>query len=90
MHFVDALGEVELVRYNRQGKWYLEPVAGIQRSGTYEDRWDGSLAKRTPVTIGQAVTFAVVGLRSHTGNMLYGLPGGSQFDAKVRKAMGLR
>jgi hypothetical protein len=60
---------MEIVRYDRAGKWYLEPT-------------DPSL-KRQAVSIDDAVRSALWGL-DHDGLIFFGKPGGAAFDAKVR------
>lgn len=60
---------MEVVRYDRAGKWYLEPT-------------DPSL-KRQPVSITDAAKQAVWAL-ANGGEVLFGRPGGTMFDAKVR------
>lgn len=63
----------ELVRYDRAGKWYVEPV-------------DGS--RRRHVGINEAVRIAVGWSRSGNGVIFTGLHGGSMFEAKVLSEAG--
>ena len=65
---------MEIVRYDRSGKWYLEPVDGpYSRPG----------AKRQRVTIHAAVDAAVRGV-VRGGEVTLGLAGGSTFDRLVK------
>jgi hypothetical protein len=61
--------QMEVVRYNRAGKWYLEPV--------------GSNLKRQQVTLKKAVEYALWAEREREGAIFGGLPGGGAFDHKV-------
>lgn len=61
---------MEIVRYNRAGKWYFEPTSPN--------------LKRQAVTLDAAATQAAWAL-SHDGRVHYGLPGGTTFDRRVRK-----
>ena len=60
---------MEIVRYDRAGKWYLEPT-------------DPRL-KRQHVTIKQAVGSALWAL-GNGGQVFFGRSGGSRFDTLVR------
>jgi len=64
---------VEIVRYNRAGKWYIEPKHGN--------------AGRQKVTLVLAAKRALVGLHMK-GEIHFDLPGGQAFDAKVRALRG--
>ena len=58
--------DMEIVRYNRAGKWYLEPtIAGL---------------KRQQVGIKRAVASAQWGIEFANGYWNESLPGGSTFD----------
>ena len=61
---------MEIVRYDRAGKWYLEPVAAPLR--------------RQQVTLRVAAAQAVWGANNKGGVVLFGRPGGLRFDALVR------
>jgi len=60
---------MEVVRYDRAGKWYLEPT-------------DKSLSRQA-VTVGDAAKYARWLLDSSTGSVTFGLMGGARFDAIV-------
>jgi hypothetical protein len=62
---------MEVVRYERAGKWYLEPPThlGLQRQH---------------VKISGAAQYAQW-IAANGGAVFFGLPGGSAFDAQVRK-----
>lgn len=64
-------GSRELVRYDRQGRWFLEGVP--LKTGP---------AKMRLGTVHEAVRVAL-NLESGGGEILVGQPGGKQFDAKV-------
>jgi hypothetical protein len=66
---------MEIVRYDRAGKWYLEPTI--------------SRAKRQRITLADAVAQAAWAQRHHRGEIFFGRPGGMSFDRKV-KASGSR
>lgn len=62
-------GVVEVVRYDRAGKWFLE--------------WpNGSLIPCQAVSFKQAVGWGRAALTD--GEVFFGLPGGSRFDREVR------
>ena len=61
---------MEVVRYDRAGKWYLEPPKGLG-------------LKRQSVKIGDAVRFAVWAAENG-GAVHFGLAGGTTFDARVK------
>lgn len=68
---------MEIVRYDRSGKWYLEPTHPT--------------LKRQHVTIDQAVDAALWASTQPEGTVTFGLPGGTTFDRRfqtrtVRKA----
>lgn len=62
---------MQIVRYNRAGKWYLEPT-------------QLSLGRQA-ITIAEAVETAIWG-EGHGGTIHFGRPGGARFDAMVRSA----
>lgn len=64
---------MEIVRYERAGKWYLEPT-------------DKNL-KRQAVTVTGAAMQAHWGLTQEGGEVFFNRPGGQTFDSKVRMAM---
>lgn len=64
--------DMEIVRYDRSGKWYLEPAFGLPRQR---------------VSLGVAVQSAKWGMENAGGSWFPGLPGGAQFDSKMRKAV---
>jgi hypothetical protein len=61
---------MEIVRYDRAGKWYLEPT--------------NPMLKRQAVTISQAVSQALWAEAHVMGRIFLGRSGGKVFDAKVR------
>jgi len=63
--------DVELVRYDRAGKWYLETPQG--RSG--------------PLTVMEAATIAHKWIEAKIGRVVYGMPGGNTFERRVRGLM---
>jgi hypothetical protein len=63
---------MEIVRYDRQGHWYLEPTL--------------PLCPRQRVSINVAVQSALWGTANASGTIFLGLPGGLMFDAKVKRA----
>jgi hypothetical protein len=65
---------MDVVRYDRAGKWYLEPT--------------DSRLRRQWVKLGDAVNAAVWGVENLNGVVLYGLSGGAAFDKQVREALG--
>lgn len=60
---------MEIVRYGRAGKWYLEP--------------DHPTLKRQAVSMTDAAKQAVWAL-ANGGEVFFGRPGGMAFDRKVR------
>ena len=67
---VHAFGpDLEVVRYDRAGKWYIEPK-------------DKTLPRQA-VTIAEAVNMALW-LRDDNGTLRLGQQGGARFDAMVR------
>lgn len=62
---------MEIVRYDRAGKWYLEPI-------------DPRLA-RQHVGVHQAARSALWGVENARGVIYRGAPGGATFDRLVRK-----
>jgi len=64
--------DMEIVRYDRAGKWYLEPTfSGL---------------KRQHVTIAVAALSAKWGIQNAGGTWYPGLPGGSGFDVLMRSS----
>lgn len=61
---------MEIVRYDRAGKWFLEPTLPM-------------LSCRQ-VSLAEAVRAALSGLDNH-GQVFLGRPGGTMFDAKIRR-----
>lgn len=61
---------IEVVRYDRSGKWYVENVRGT---------------KREPVKLAEAVAIAVKIKKTGKGRVYFGLMGGQRFDAAVRR-----
>jgi hypothetical protein len=61
---------MEIVRYDRGGKWYLEPT-------------DKNL-KRQAASVRGAAMQAVWGLTQEGGQVFFGRPGGGMFDRLVR------
>lgn len=61
--------QMEVVRYDKAGKWYLEPV--------------GSVSPRQNVTVKQAAEYAVWALRERQGYLYLDQPGGNRFDLLV-------
>ena len=64
----DAGTSFEVVRYNKAGKWYCEL------------RGDN----RRPISLTVAVDLGVHIARTGTGQVFWNVPGGKQFDARVR------
>jgi hypothetical protein len=60
----------EIVRYNRAGKWYIEPTDG---------------RTRTRVNLAAAVEAARWGVENRQGVVHYGAPGGSDFDLAMAR-----
>lgn len=67
------IGEQEIVRYDRAGKWWVEWVP---------DRMRGA----RQVSLGEAVDLAVKGAELGTADVFLDKPGGGMFDAKFRKS----
>ena len=61
--------QMEVVRYDRAGKWYLEPL--------------GTGHKRQHVTVKEAAEYAVWALRERQGYFYLDQPGGGRFDDLV-------
>ena len=62
---------MEIVRYNRAGKWYLEPtIPGL---------------KRQQVSIATAVRSAQWGIANANGQWYRGIAGGSTFDGLMEQ-----
>ena len=61
---------MEIVRYNRSGKWYLEPT--------------DTRLKRQHVKIKEAVSAARWGIANANGSVTFGLHGGNSFDRMVQ------
>jgi hypothetical protein len=71
VHARSGSGETEVVRYDRQGRWYLEErQAGI----------------RIRMKTVQMAAEIALDLEDHGGEVLFGQPGGLQFEAKVNGA----
>ena len=68
-----AWSEEDLVRYDRAGKWYVEP------------RYEG---KRRQVTLADAVKYALLVEGNPSGRVFLDRPGGGTFDARYRAAKG--
>lgn len=68
-------GGAQIVRYDRSGKWYIEWPDEVRGPGA---------RRRKLVTIAEAVETAV----EYAPGIVFGLPGGSAFDAKVRRKRG--
>lgn len=64
---------MEIVRYDRAGKWYAEPTIGC--------------LKRQALTIEDAVEVAVFAAQAHGGTIAWGRPGGTTFDQKLRERL---
>lgn len=62
-------GNVEVVRYDRAGKWWLESIDGKH--------------PRKPVTLNKAALVALDMLHSEHGQVFFGKPGGGAFDRQV-------
>lgn len=60
----------EVVRYDRSGKWYVEPLAGLRRAG----------GTRRHVGVKEAAQEARRGVLDHDGTVTLGLSGGAAFD----------
>ena len=65
-------GGRRIVRYNRAGKWYIE-MPGCRRQHR---------------SINEAALVAALWVRTDQGQVHYGLPGGSRFDALIRRFVG--
>ena len=63
-----AYDGIEIVRYNRAGRWYAEPTDG---------------GKRTQLTIRKAAQLAVQGEQTGQGTIRFHLPGGDAFERHV-------
>jgi hypothetical protein len=72
VHARNTVDRVDLVRYDRAGKWYLEPyLPGLPRQ---------------LVTLKQAVDYALWLISEDRGWVNYDKPGGQTFAARVRRA----
>jgi hypothetical protein len=70
--------EMEIVRYERAGKWYLEP---LNRGDEYRK------IHRQRVSLRQAVIYALWAEREAPGGLIcLGVPGGGSFDRLVERA----
>lgn len=67
---VTGTGVAEIVRYDRAGKWYVEPTWG----------------KRTQLTMRDAALTAARWSEQVNGSVFYDRPGGSAFDRIARRA----
>lgn len=70
VHAESADGKVQVVRYDRQGRWYTESADSL-----------GTVRMRL-VTVHDAATQAVA-MEQQGGRIFERQPGGKQFDAKV-------
>ena len=68
VHARSASGTVVLVRYDKQGRWYLESPNGGVRVRV--------------ATVHEAAQKAVA-MENEGGKVFEGIPGGKQFDSKV-------
>jgi hypothetical protein len=64
---------MEVVRYDRAGKWYLEPT--------------NSPSPRQRVSIDDAVAYACWALHHNNGTLHLHMPGGGTFDSKVLRRL---
>lgn len=64
-------GVMEVVRYDRAGKWYVEPLTPGLR------RW--------AVTVGEAAEYASTANTAGSWEHYEGLLGGRQFDRRMKK-----
>lgn len=76
VHASDARGGIEIVRYNRAGKWYCEIKENVGRVGLP--------AERQHIGVRQAAEQAK-SLESRGGTIFIGRPGGQAFDRLVDK-----
>jgi len=68
------LGQLQIVRYERAGKWYIEA---------------GGAAPRVPVTCAGAARYALAYKEKNPETVIHlGVPGGAAFDRKIRSAPG--
>jgi hypothetical protein len=74
VHAVTYKG-VEIVRYDRAGKWYIEWPDEVRGVGA---------RMRSQATLSAAAKMAV----EYGQRIIFGLPGGAAFDAKVRRLRG--
>jgi hypothetical protein len=63
---------IEVVRYDRAGKWYCESRQG---------------GPRVSLTLDQAVNIGWSIAAAGGGDIVWGQPGGLQFDARLRKRL---
>jgi hypothetical protein len=70
-----AAGEMEIVRYNRAGKWYVEYSSPRMRPSRH-------------VGVNEAARLAVELERDGRGCIYLGVSGGSAFDRKVKALSG--
>jgi hypothetical protein len=70
--------DVEIVRYDRQGHWYIEPIGF-------------ATLRRQKVNLRAAVEQAIwaINYPGVNGRVYIGLPGGGAFDARFRKLTGI-
>jgi hypothetical protein len=64
--------DMEIVRYDRAGKWYLEPTI--------------PKARRQQVTVKTAARQALWGIEFGSGEVMLGRYGGAAFDREFQKA----
>jgi hypothetical protein len=74
VHAESKVTDDEIVRYDRNGKWYLEPGDGQQRS---------------MLSVNEAVTIAVA-WEGSGGRIYLDRPGGALFAARAKKMMGVK
>ena len=76
VHASFANGRVEIVRYDKQGHWYLEMAANYGRPGLP--------AERVHIGVAEAARRAK-DLRDRGGTIFTGVPGGKAFDRLVAR-----
>lgn len=77
VHAQSADGRIEIVRYDRQGRWYMETMGhGPEEPPTGRHRLS---------TVAEAVTEAIR-LEDEGGMIFHYRPGGNQFDTKAQGA----
>ena len=71
IHAADARGGIEVVRYDRAGKWFIEIKEGYGRPGLP--------AERVPCTVKEAAE-ATRSILARGGSVFLGRHGGRSFD----------